>query len=354
MSLSSPVPAPSSPPARGTSRFLRPVTAVGVGLALAGVVLAYSHRPASLAVLGTLPAFSLTGHDAQPISLESLRGRPFIADFIFTTCAGLCPAMTARMLQLQKRLAPGVAIVSFTVDPEHDTPEVLARYAADFRTGPSWRFATGQREALYRLATEGFKLAAMEVPKDQQQAGGDGPFLHSAKFVLVDSVGQIRGYYDSEDSQAVERLRSDAARCEAAPFGLRDLPTLNAVLNTTSALFLLAGFVLIKAGRREAHRFAMLGALACSTIFLASYLVYHLNVGSVPFQGQGRLRSVYFTILLTHVLLAVAILPLIAMTLSRALQQRFDKHRRIARVTLPLWAYVSVTGVVVYLMLYHL
>lgn len=134
---------------------------------------------------------------------------------------------------------------------------------------------------------------------------------------------------------------------------LRDLPTLNAILNATSALLLLTGFILIKAGRRDAHRLAMLGALACSTLFLTSYLVYHWRVGSVHFQGQGKVRTVYFTILLTHTVLAVAILPLIAMTLSRALQQRFDKHRRIARVTLPLWAYVSVTGVVVYVMLYR-
>jgi len=135
---------------------------------------------------------------------------------------------------------------------------------------------------------------------------------------------------------------------------LRDLPTLNAFLNATSALFLLAGFMLIKSGRRDAHRLAMLGALACSALFLTSYLVYHFNVGSVPFKGRGPLRALYFTILLTHTILAVAILPLIVVTLSRALRARFDEHRRIARITLPLWAYVSVTGVVVYMMLYRL
>ncbi len=98
----------------------------------------------------------------------------------------------------------------------------------------------------------------------------------------------------------------------------------------------------------------MLGALSSSAIFLTSYLVYHWSVGSVRFQGQGKVRTVYFAILLTHTVLAVAILPLIAITLSRALQQRFDAHRRLGRLTLPLWAYVSVTGVVVYVMLYRL
>jgi uncharacterized membrane protein YozB (DUF420 family) len=135
---------------------------------------------------------------------------------------------------------------------------------------------------------------------------------------------------------------------------LRDLPTLNACLNAASALCVLAGYVLIRRGRREAHRRAMLAALACSATFLVSYLVYHFQVGSVRFRGEGLLRTVYFAILLTHTVLAVAILPLVLVTVSRALQQRFDRHRRIARITLPLWAYVSVTGVVVYWMLYRL
>ncbi len=188
---------------------------VAVGLALAGAGVAYTRRP-PLPVLGALSDFALTGHDNRPVSLRTLRGRPFVADFIFTTCAGFCPAMTARLAQLQKRFPAGVAIVSFTVDPEHDTPEVLARYAQDFGAGPRWRFATGRREALYSLATEGFRLAALEIPKQQQQAGTDGPFLHSSKFVLVDGAGRIRGYYDSEDSQALERLVADAARCKGA------------------------------------------------------------------------------------------------------------------------------------------
>jgi protein SCO1/2 len=188
---------------------------VAVGLALAGAGVAYTHRPPP-PVLGALPEFALTGHDNQPVSLGTLRGRPFVADFIFTTCAGFCPAMTSRLAQLQKRLPAGVTIVSFSVDPEHDTPEVLARYAQDFGAGPTWRFATGRREALYSLATEGFRLAALEIPKEQQQPGTDGPFLHSSKFVLVDGAGRIRGYYDSEDSRALERLVADAARCKGA------------------------------------------------------------------------------------------------------------------------------------------
>jgi putative membrane protein len=133
-----------------------------------------------------------------------------------------------------------------------------------------------------------------------------------------------------------------------------DLPALNAFLNASSAVLLATGYVLIRRGRRDAHKRVMLAALASSALFLTSYLVYHAQVGSVRFRGQGAVRTVYFTILLTHTVLAVAIVPLVATTLVPALRGRFDRHRRLARITLPLWAYVSVTGVVIYWMLYRL
>jgi uncharacterized membrane protein YozB (DUF420 family) len=135
---------------------------------------------------------------------------------------------------------------------------------------------------------------------------------------------------------------------------LQDLPTVNAILNGISAVFLLAGWVLIRRRRMRAHRAAMLSALVCSVAFLASYLVYHAQVGSVRFQGTGAIRTVYFTVLLTHTVLAAAVPFLAAITLTRALQRRFPRHRAIARWTLPIWLYVSVTGVAVYWMLYHL
>jgi len=133
-----------------------------------------------------------------------------------------------------------------------------------------------------------------------------------------------------------------------------DLPALNASLNALATVFLVAGWIMIRQRRREAHRLCMLSAFGVSAAFLASYLVYHFNVGSVPFQKQGAIRVVYFTILITHVILAAAIVPMILLSLSRALSARFDQHRRIARWTLPLWLYVSVTGVVVYVMLYRM
>lgn len=135
---------------------------------------------------------------------------------------------------------------------------------------------------------------------------------------------------------------------------ISDLPALNAALNATAAVFLVAGYLLIRRGDRTNHERAMLGALTTSALFLVSYVIYHWNVGSKPFPGQGPIRLVYFVILVTHVVLAATILPLALITASRGLRAQFDRHVRIARWTLPIWLYVSVTGVVVYLMLYQL
>ena len=133
-----------------------------------------------------------------------------------------------------------------------------------------------------------------------------------------------------------------------------DLPTLNAVLNFTSAVLLGTGFYFIKQRRIDAHRRCMVAALIVSMAFLTSYVIYHYNAGSVPFMGQGWIRPVYFFILITHVILAVVILPMVLRTAYLGFSARYDKHVPIARKTFPLWMYVSVTGVVVYLMLYRL
>lgn len=130
-------------------------------------------------------------------------------------------------------------------------------------------------------------------------------------------------------------------------------PPINATLNGTSAVLLLVGRSLIKAGKMAWHRGVMIAALVSSTLFLASYLYYHAHVGSVHFRGQGWSRPVYYSILTSHTLLAMAVLPMVIITLSRALRERFDRHRAIARWTFPVWLYVSLTGVVVYLMLYQ-
>lgn len=132
-----------------------------------------------------------------------------------------------------------------------------------------------------------------------------------------------------------------------------DLPAVNATLNAMAAVLLLIGYREIRRGRMERHRAAMIAACVTSTLFLISYLTYHAQAGSRQFTGQGPVRVLYFTILISHIVLAAAILPLALITLTRALRKRFDRHAALARWTLPIWLYVSVTGVAVYFMLYH-
>lgn len=135
---------------------------------------------------------------------------------------------------------------------------------------------------------------------------------------------------------------------------IHQLPALNATLNALSGVLLATGYLFIRARRIAAHRACMLCAFGTSTLFLVSYVVYHWNAGSRPFPGAGPIRVAYFAILVTHVILAAAILPLALLTLVHALRARFDRHVRLARWTFPVWMYVSVSGVVIYLMLYRL
>jgi uncharacterized membrane protein YozB (DUF420 family) len=136
--------------------------------------------------------------------------------------------------------------------------------------------------------------------------------------------------------------------------GVGDLPALNAVLNATAAILLAAGFVLIRRGNKRAHKRVMIAAFAVSCAFLASYLTYHAIAGTVYFRGTGAIRTVYLSVLATHTVLAAAVPPLAILTLARGLRGRFQRHRKLARWVLPAWLYVSVTGVVVYWMLYRL
>jgi uncharacterized membrane protein YozB (DUF420 family) len=135
---------------------------------------------------------------------------------------------------------------------------------------------------------------------------------------------------------------------------VHDLPALNAILNGVAAVLLVWGFTLIRLGRKRAHQRVMVTAFSVSVVFLISYIVYHVEAGVIRFQKAGLIRGIYLTILFTHTLLAAAVPPLAIITLSRALRGRFDRHRAIARWTLPIWLYVSVTGVVVYWMLYRM
>lgn len=165
----------------------------------------------TLPVLGTVPDFSLVERSGQPVALSDLKGYTWIADFIFTHCPGPCPLMTSRMGELQKALsdARDVRLVSFTVDPARDSPQVLSQYADRFGARKErWLFLTGTKEAIYRLAGEGFRLTAAENPPGNSLPG-EGPILHSTRFVLVDSKARIRGYYDGTEAELVQRILPD-------------------------------------------------------------------------------------------------------------------------------------------------
>jgi protein SCO1/2 len=164
-------------------------------------------------VLGTLPDFALTNRDGRTVRLADLRGGPWVADFIFTRCPASCPMMTSRMARLRRRLPEslGARFVSITVDPEHDTPEVLERYAASFQATDDWFFLTGPRDDVFRLSRDGFKLG-VDVPPPEMAAAE--PILHSTRFVLVDGEGRIRGYYDAFDEPSMEKLARDLEAVE--------------------------------------------------------------------------------------------------------------------------------------------
>lgn len=184
-------------------------------IALVVVVLATAidrlRRPEPPPVLDPVPAFSLTNRDGRTVRLQDLRGKPWIADFIFTSCPASCPMMTARMSKLEKQLPDGldVRLVSFSVDPEHDTPEVLQRYAKSYQAPDRWLFLTGTKDEMFKLSRQGFKLG-IEIPSAQTAGAPPAePILHSTRFVLVDGQGRIRGYYDGFDEESMKRLVRD-------------------------------------------------------------------------------------------------------------------------------------------------
>jgi protein SCO1/2/putative membrane protein len=247
-----------------------------------------------------------------------------------------------------------VRLVSVSVDPTYDTPEVLARYAQALGADPErWWFLTGPKDDVYRLILDRFHVPVSETSVIERAQGAED-VAHSAKLALVDRGNRVVGYYNSDDAHEVEALQQRARKIDNV--WARRLPTINATLNGSSAVVLLVGWSLIRAGRVSAHRACMLSALALSLVFLGCYLLYHFVVirGSVPFQGSGRgLRVAYYTVLLSHTVLAIAMVPLAATTLVAALRGRFDKHARWAKLTFPIWLYVSITGVIVYWMLYR-
>jgi len=194
---------------------LMAIIAVATALSWAGRVSLPATAPP---VLGEVPAFALTERSGAAVTRADLDGRPWVADFIFTRCTGMCPVLSARMAEVRGRAAAAglsAHFVSFSVDPTHDTPAVLQAYAERFGAGEDWWFLTGTRQALYDLLGAGFHLSVAERSPEAVAAEGGELITHSDRFVLVDAAGRIRGYYHGTDAETVPVLLRDLAALQA-------------------------------------------------------------------------------------------------------------------------------------------
>jgi len=328
-----------------------------------------------------LGSFRFVERSGVEVDDATLADEVWVGSFIFSRCPLSCPRITSIMKSLQSRFADtDVKLVSITVDPDYDTPEVLAEYANRFGADPDrWWFLTGDRDATFEMINKKFLLAAKPNPSPDPE-GRDEAILHSDRLALVDR-GVVVGVFDSNDAKALETLVKQARR-RALPKWLKVLPTVNASLNGLCAVLLLTGWRMARRYRSlstepsssppvrsalsrlahllrqpaaRGHVIAMSLAVLVSACFLVLYLTYHYHAGSVAFQGRGMIRWVYLTILLSHSILAgLGVAPLVVLAIFRALRGDFVRHARVAQLLLPIWLYVSITGVVIYLMLYHL
>jgi protein SCO1/2/putative membrane protein len=318
--------------------------------------------------IGPVGEFRLTERSGRTVTNEDLLGKVWVASFQFTRCTSECPQISRTMHQLQDDLARrrDVVLVTFTVDPRRDTLDDLRAYAELHGADPErWLFLTGEEEEIRELMYRGFKLAK------PTRSGAD--LMHSQKLVVVDRQGHVRGYYDGLRNprwpDPEEKYHSDLRKLvrqvdelRLPAFMPRDVPRFNAFMNGISAGLLLLGYAAIRKRLVQMHALCMLTALAVSAVFLASYLYFHLviKVGQpTRFTDQAPgapewVRHAYLGILLTHTVLAALAAPLALYTAYQGVRGRIRRHVRVARWTLPIWLYVSVTGVVVYWMLYRL
>lgn len=369
------------------------------------------EKPGPWSPQGIKP-FEFTDQFEKKVTNETLKGKPWIVGFIFTRCAGPCPTVTRKMKEVRDQT--GVKTVSVTVDPDFDTPELLGRYAKNFvglkEDDPDpWLFLNGPKDEVYPLIKYSFLLPVEEMEGENRRPGWE--VLHSTEILLVNGENQVVAKFNAQKDEEVAKLRrilqgkdpfppapsgvpedpantikledgnvlrivrdQDAGeetaekenQAEGANVGEANsgtagppewalkLPALNATLNAVAAVLLVIGYVLIKGGYRNAHKNVMLAAFGMSVLFLGSYLVYHSYVTSKRFEGPLGLKLVYYPILVSHVLLAMGVPFLAGATIWRGLKGDWVRHKRIAKVTYPIWIYVSVTGVIIYLMLYQL
>ena len=380
-----------------------------------------------------LPEFELAECMGGTVGRDSMKGKRWLANFVFTRCAGPCPLMTRDISELHRLVAksnPDFVFVTFSVDPVYDTVDVLRKYAATFQADHErWKFVTGDEVVMHDLIRRGFTQYVQPNLGDLRKPGFE--VAHSNRAVLVNEEGipvgsfvmtipedvaklrriiegrddfpepgpglsfsatsgenpsvpltiipvqddaSEKGVNDEVDSPPAEKIpntESNGANSSESPHEKNkkidqllpawaaNMPTINACLNSSCIVFLLAGLASIKAGKRLRHRNLMITAFITSICFLACYLTYHevlyrfTTYRGRGFEGSVMATRVYFGILIPHVILA-AVVPILALRVFYlAFRERWPEHRRLAKITLPVWLFVSITGVVIYGMLYH-
>tara|TARA_R110002095_G_scaffold215691_2_gene210594 strand:- start:7758 stop:9176 length:1419 start_codon:yes stop_codon:yes gene_type:complete len=389
--------------------------------------------------------FSLTERSGSTVTKKDLLGKPWVACFVFTRCAGPCPRVSGQFYQLQKDLKDlDFKLVTITVDPKNDTPEVLTRYAESVGADPEkWLFLTGDQKEIFHLIEKSFLMPVQENTGPARKPGFE--VIHTTNVMLVNKDGRVLGKYNAVNDEELAALRKavrkevekdkpeakktetkeekpddtpkpavtppkagmvslspllfpivsnmltsatltsalfaqteteppavdeeivvaeetvkEPSEVKTAPAWVMQLPALNAVLNSLATILLMVGYWFIRRGEKEKHKKTMLTAFGTSILFLGFYLLYHFALQSYTgnasrkFEGEGLIRPIYYFILITHVVLAAAVPILAWVTIRRGLKKQWEAHRRIAKITFPIWLYVSITGVVIYFMLYHL
>ncbi len=332
---------------------------------------------------GKVEDFTFIDQTGREVSRDDLKGKVWIASFFYSTCP-LCPSKhMPNLARIHNKLKnqSDVVIVSFSVNPQVDSPEKLAQFAeAHSAQKDRWIFLTGDINETYHLIQNSFKQSvgvsqdywelvglgfsplgqgtlstslALGTYADVEETQQQSEIFHTFRFVVVDHHGKIRGYVDGTDAEETDRLVQRVRQLIQEKY----FPTINASLNGLSGLLILLGYLAIRKRWITFHKTCMLLALGVSAVFLGCYLYYHIVVMEgrpTRFTGEGFVRVVYFAILLSHTVLAAIVAPLALFTAYLGIRNKLNRHVSVARWTLPLWLYVSVTGVLVYWMLYHL
>ena len=353
---------------------------LAVGIAPAAPQLQGEPAPDSADRFAEVPDFRFEDSRGEPVSRADLLGRPWIAVPFFVRCMGPCPSVSR---DIAERLIPalagtGIRVVSFSLDPEVDSAAALKEYADLFEADPeAWLFVRSEtEEEMHRFMNEGLLVA---VGRATDEADPGLAITHSTRMPVVDPEGRVAGWYELGDPAQGEGGvdLAEAERVLARRFGLivararalagleyvwplpgrSRLPLVNATLNGLALALLVAGLAAILTGRKKLHEAMMKSAFLVSAAFLACYLYYHFAVlpisgGPTKYNGEGFAKTAYLLMLLSHVVLAVVNLPMVLRVFWLAHKEDWDRHRRLARWTLPIWMYVSLTGVLVYLVLY--